>query len=93
MTCFRNGGLFFHERRALPLNLGALTEQSSGTPPPHLRQDLILTVLYIYLTLQGGPKRKHLESESGLLYDLQFTANQFVLVISPLRPTSSIFLT
>jgi hypothetical protein len=32
----------------------------------------------------------HLESE--LLYDWRFTANQFVLATSPLRPTTSIFL-
>jgi hypothetical protein len=30
-------------------------------------------------------------SESELLYDWRFTANQFVLVTSPLRPTSSVF--
>jgi hypothetical protein len=33
---------------------------------------------------------KH-KSESELLYDWQFTANQFVLAPSPLRPTANIF--
>jgi hypothetical protein len=32
-----------------------------------------------------------LESESELLYDWRFTANQFILALSPLRPTTSIF--
>jgi hypothetical protein len=32
------------------------------------------------------------ESESELLYDWQFTANQFVLATSPLRPTTRIFI-
>jgi hypothetical protein len=32
------------------------------------------------------------ESESELLYDWQFTADQFVLAISPLRPTTKVFI-
>jgi hypothetical protein len=32
-------------------------------------------------------------TESGLLYDWGFTANQFVLAPSPLRPTTNIFST
>jgi hypothetical protein len=32
------------------------------------------------------------ESESDLLYDWMFTANQFVLATSPLRPTTGIFI-
>jgi hypothetical protein len=31
------------------------------------------------------------ESESELLYDCRFTANQFILALSPLRPATSIF--
>jgi hypothetical protein len=39
-------------------------------------------------TVLGMPN----ESESQLLYDWQFTANQFVLATSPLRPTTRIFI-
>jgi hypothetical protein len=35
---------------------------------------------------------KSLTSESELLYDWRFTANQFVLATSPLRPTTRIFI-
>jgi hypothetical protein len=32
------------------------------------------------------------ESESELLYDWQFTTNQFILATSPLKPTTGIFI-
>jgi hypothetical protein len=42
---------------------------------------------------QGKRKRKsQSESESELLFDWRFTANQFILATSPLRPTTSNFI-
>jgi hypothetical protein len=47
----------------------------------------------IWLTLQLlNPQISESDSESEILYDWRFTANQFVLAKSPLRPTTKFFI-
>jgi hypothetical protein len=51
-----------------------------------------LPIKIMHSVLESCKKLTGFESESKLLYDWRFTANQFVLVTSPLRPTTSIFI-
>jgi hypothetical protein len=52
----------------------------SGTRVIHVDNIFIMTHTRVFLKT---------ESESELVYDCRFTANQFVLATSPLRPTTS----
>jgi hypothetical protein len=50
------------------------------------------SLLYTVIYGQEGSSKAYRSSESELLYDLRFTASQFVLATSPLRLTTSNFI-
>jgi hypothetical protein len=74
----RQRGLLFNKKRDQPFNVGALTEQSSGPAPPPP-----------YSQTETEYCQSQSQSQSQLLYEWQFTADQFVLASSPLRLMTS----
>jgi hypothetical protein len=80
-----------HKPPQYPLSLFQAVVSSPAVPWQRLLTVEILQLHALSFYLHSLPYRTQLKSKSKLLYDLRFTANQFVLASSPLRPTTSDF--